>query len=356
MRVYNFGAGPSALPYEVLKSIEKELLDFNNTGMSIMELSHRSKEFDLLYDELILGLRTLLNIPDNYEVFFMQGGATTEFSCVALNLMKNKKADYIVSGLFSKKAQIEALKYGDARVIASSEDKNFTYIPYVTKFNIDSDYVHICFNNTVYGTTYNYIPDTGKIPLVCDMSSFILSRNIDISKFGLIYAGCQKNMGIAGNTLVIIRKDLIGNAMKITPVMLDYKVQSENKSMYNTPPVFSIYVTYKVVKYLLSIGGLDKVEEINKEKAKLLYDYLDSSKLFKGVCEKEFRSISNVCFKTTSSDLDSKFVSFCKDKGIVGIKGHRLVGGLRASIYNGVTLDAVHALIKAMKEFEENEI
>lgn len=355
MRVFNFGAGPSTINLDVLKDIQNELLDFNNTGMSIMEISHRGKEFMALYDELISDLRKLLNVPMDYEIFFMQGGATTQFASVALNLMTTGKADYIESGFFSSRAQVEASKYGIANIIASSKDENYRNIPICNEVSKDSSYLHICFNNTIYGTTYNYIPKVN-VPVVADMSSFILSRPIDVTKFGLIYAGCQKNMGIAGNTLVIARKDLLGKEMPITPIMMNYKVLSDAKSMYNTPPVFSIYVTSKIVKHLLNNGGLENIEKINLKKAKMLYDYLDQSKVFYGVCDKEFRSITNVCFKCYNEELEGKFVEFAKERGLVGIKGHRLVGGLRASIYNGMPIDGVKALVKAMEEFEKNEI
>ena len=349
-RVYNFGAGPSTIPEKVLLEIQKEFLNFNNTGMSITEISHRSSEFMALYDELILNLRTLLNIPDNYEVFFMQGGATLQFSAVPLNLLDKGFAYYISSGFFAKRAYLEATKYGDVRLLASSEDENFTYIPKVVKID-KANYLHVCFNNTIYGTTYNYIPSGCDV--VADMSSCILSRPIDVSKFALIYAGCQKNMGVAGSTLVIIRKDLLERSKDNIPLYLNYKIQAENKSMYNTPPVFSLYVTSKIVKYLLSLGGLEEVEKLNLKKASLLYDYLDKSKIFKGVCDKEFRSITNVCYRTKSDELVKEFIKFAKDNGVVGIKGHRLVGGLRASIYNGMPIEGVIKLLNLMKEFEE---
>ncbi|MBR5286872.1 MAG: 3-phosphoserine/phosphohydroxythreonine transaminase, partial [Clostridia bacterium] len=287
-RIYNFSAGPSMLPESVLEQAAKEMLNYNDSGMSVMEMSHRSPVYQAIIDTAEADLRKLMNIPDNYKVLFLQGGATQQFAAVPLNLMnKNGKADYIVSGQFSKKAAEEAAKFGEVNIIATSKDRNFAYIPKVESFSPDADYVHICYNNTIFGTCYDYIPETGDIPLVADMSSGILSRPIDVSKFGLIYAGAQKNMGPSGLTVVIVREDLLGNAGENIPVMLNYTVQAENGSMYNTPPCYSIYVAGLVFKWLLATGGLEEREKINVKKANILYDYLDNSKLFKATADKE---------------------------------------------------------------------
>jgi len=355
-RIYNFSAGPSMLPVEVLEKAASQMLDYEGSGCSVMEMSHRSPVYDNIIKTAEADLRKLMEIPDNYRVLFLQGGATTQFSAVPLNLMnKNKKADYIVSGQFSKKAADEAAKYGEVNVIASSKDRNFAYVPYVDKFSPDADYVHICMNNTIYGTTYNYIPETGDIPLVADVSSCILSRPIDVSKFGLLYAGAQKNMGPSGLTVVIVRDDLIGNAREGTPVMLDYKIQADNDSMYNTPPCYSIYVAGLVFKWLLDMGGLKEIERRNLAKAKVLYDYLDSSEMFKATADVEFRSIMNACFVTGDADLDKEFVSAAKKAGFENLKGHRSVGGMRASIYNAMPAEGVDALVEFMAEFERSK-
>ncbi len=356
-RVYNFSAGPSMLPETVLEQAAAEMLNYKDSGMSVMEMSHRSPVYQAIIDEAEADLRKLMNIPDNYKVLFLQGGATQQFSAVPLNLMnKNGKADYIVSGQFSKKAAEEAAKFGEVNVIASSKDKNFTYIPKVTEFSPDADYVHICYNNTIFGTCYNYIPETGDIPLVADMSSGILSRPVDVSKFGLIYAGAQKNMGPSGLTVVIVREDLLGNAREGTPVMLDYKVQADNGSMYNTPPCYSIYVAGLVFKWLLATGGLEEREKINVKKANILYDYLDSSKLFKPTAEKEVRSLMNVCFVTGDADKDKAFVSAASKAGFVNLKGHRVVGGMRASIYNAMPIEGVEKLVEFMSNYEKENV
>lgn len=358
-RVYNFSAGPSMLPLEVLETAANEMFDCNGSGMSVMEMSHRSKPYEAIISEAFQNLRDVLNVPDNYKILFMQGGASTQFAAVPLNLMnKNGKADYIVSGQFSGKAYKEAQKYGDVKEIASSKDKNFSYIPKITKDDIrpDADYVHICFNNTIYGTHFDYIPDTGDIPLVADMSSCILSEPIDISKFGLIYAGAQKNMGPAGLTVVIIREDLIGNARPDTPVMLDYKAIAENDSMYNTPPCYSIYVSGLVYKWIKKLGGIEKMNEINKRKAAVLYDFLDSSKLFKPTADKSVRSIMNVCFVTGNDEMDADVCKKAAAAGLVSIKGHRSVGGMRASIYNAMPEEGVSALVEFLKKYEEEHI
>ena len=357
-RVYNFSAGPSSLPLAVLEKAGSEITDCNGSGMSVMEMSHRSKPFEKIIGECEETLRRLMNIPENYKVLFLQGGASTQFAAVPLNLMKTGKADYIVSGQFSGKAQKEAVKYGDARIVASSKEANFTYVPRVERdeFRKDADYVHICFNNTIYGTKFDYIPDTGDVPLVADMSSCIISEPVDVTKFGLIYAGAQKNMGPSGLTVVIVREDLIGNANPITPTMLDYKVMAENGSMYNTPPCYSIYIAGLVYKWVESLGGLEAMAEFNKKKAAVLYDYLDSSKLFKATAKKENRSLMNVCFVTGNEELDKEFCSKASANGLMNVKGHRSVGGMRASIYNAMPMEGVEKLVEFMKDFEKNNI
>ena len=353
-RVYNFSAGPSMLPESVLEQAASEMLNYNGSGMSVMEMSHRSPVYQAIIDAAEADLRQLMNIPDNYKVLFLQGGATQQFAAVPLNLMnKNGKADYIVSGQFSKKAADEAAKFGEVNVIASSKDRNFAYIPKVESFSPDADYVHICYNNTIFGTCFDYIPDTGDIPLVADMSSGILSRPVDVSKFGLIYAGAQKNMGPSGLTVVIVREDLLGNPRENIPVMLNYTVQAENGSMYNTPPCYSIYVAGLVFKWLLATGGLEEREKINIKKANLLYDFLDNSKLFKATADKEVRSLMNVCFVTGDADKDKAFVSAASKAGFVNLKGHRVVGGMRASIYNAMPVEGVEKLVKFMADYEK---
>jgi phosphoserine aminotransferase len=353
-RIYNFSAGPSMLPVSVLERAASEMLNYNGSGMSVMEMSHRSAVYQQIIDQAEADLRKLMNIPDNYKVLFLQGGATTQFSAVPLNLMtKNGKADYIVSGQFSGKAAKEAERYGEVRVLASSKDKNFTYVPYVTEFNKDSDYVHICYNNTIFGTVYPYVPQTGDIPLVADMSSGILSKPINVSDYALIYAGAQKNMAPAGMTLVIIREDLIGDAMACCPDMLRYKVHAENGSMYNTPPCYTIYVAGLVYQWLLELGGLEVMQKINEKKAGILYDYLDNSKLFTPTAEKECRSLMNVCFVTGNPDMDKKFISEASAAGFSNLKGHRVAGGMRASIYNAMPTEGVEALVAFMEKFEK---
>ena len=353
-RIYNFSAGPSMLPVSVLERAASGMLNYNGSGMSVMEMSHRSAVYQQIIDQAEADLRKLMNIPENYKVLFLQGGATTQFSAVPLNLMtKNGKADYIVSGQFSGKAAKEAERYGEVRVLASSKDKNFTYVPYVTEFNKDSDYVHICYNNTIFGTVYPYVPQTGEIPLVADMSSGILSKPINVSDYALIYAGAQKNMAPAGMTLVIIREDLIGDAMACCPDMLRYKVHAENGSMYNTPPCYTIYVAGLVYQWLLELGGLEVMQKINEKKAGILYDYLDNSKLFKPTAEKECRSLMNVCFVTGNPDMDKKFISEASAAGFSNLKGHRVAGGMRASIYNAMPTEGVEALVAFMEKFEK---
>ena len=354
-RVYNFAAGPAVLPEEVLKEAASEMLDYKGTGMSVMEMSHRSKAFEEIIQEAEKDLRELMNIPNNYKVLFLQGGASTQFAMVPMNLMKNRVADYIITGQWAKKAAAEAKKYGKVNELASSADKTFSYIPDVDKVEVssDSDYVYICHNNTIYGTTYHNLPDTkGKI-LVADMSSDILSQPIDVTKYGLIFAGVQKNIGPAGTVIVIIREDLItDNVLEGTPTMLQYKVHVDNKSLYNTPPAYGIYICGKVFKHLKKLGGLEVMKKRNEEKAKILYDYLDSSELFKGTVVKEDRSLMNVPFVTGNKELDAKFVKEAKEAGIENIKGHRTVGGMRASIYNAMPIEGVRYLVEFMKKFE----
>jgi phosphoserine aminotransferase len=355
-RVYNFSAGPSMLPLEVLEKVQKDLLNYEGSGQSVMEMSHRSKEYQKIIDDAEANLRELMNIPDNYKVMFLQGGGTLQFAMVPLNLLRNsKKADYVLTGTWAKKAYKEACKYGDIRVIASSEDDKFTWVPKIKKEDIreDADYVYITTNNTIYGTKYNYVPETGDIPLVADMSSNIMSEEVDVSKFGMIWAGAQKNVGPAGVAIVIAREDLIGFADEKVPTYLDYKIHAENGSMYNTPPCFSIYVAGEVFKYLKSIGGVKEMERRNVAKAKLLYDYIDSSKLFSCPVAKEDRSLMNVVFVTGDADLDKKFIAAAKEKGMINLAGHRSIGGMRASIYNAMPEEGVRALVDFMKAFEE---
>ena len=355
-RVYNFSAGPSMLPQEVLEECANEMLDYKGSGQSVMEMSHRSKEYQAIIDEAEADLRDLMEIPDNYKVLFLQGGASSQFAMVPMNLMnKNKKADYVITGQWAKKAYKEAARYGAARVVASSEDKTFSYIPKLDPkdFDKDADYFHICMNNTIYGTKYHEIPDTGDVPLVADISSCILSEPIDVKKFGVLYAGAQKNVAPAGLTIVIIREDLIGNAMDITPTMFNYETHSENGSMFNTPPCYTIYVAGKVIKWVKKkFGGLQGMKEYNEKKAKVIYDFLDSSEMFKGTVVPEDRSLMNVPFVTGDTDLDAKFVAEAKAAGFVNIKGHRSVGGMRASIYNAMPIEGVEKLVAFMKDFE----
>ena len=354
-RVYNFSAGPSMLPEEVLKQAADEMLDYQGSGQSVMEMSHRSKVYDKIIKDAEADLREIMNIPDNYKVLFLQGGASTQFAMIPMNLMtKNGKADFVITGQWAKKAYEEAARYGDAKAVASSKDKTFSYIPKVEKsdFRPDADYVHICLNNTIYGTKWNNLPDTGDVPLVADISSNILSEPIDVSKFGLLFAGAQKNVACAGVTIVIIREDLIGNAMDITPTMLNYKTHADSDSLYNTPPCYAIYIAGLTFKWIKKMGGLEAMKELNEKKAKLLYDFLDSSKLFKGTVVPEDRSLMNVPFVTGDEELDAKFVKESTAAGFVNLKGHRSVGGMRASIYNAMPYDGVAALVEFMKKFE----
>ena len=353
-RVFNFSAGPSMLPVSVLEKAASEMLCYEDSGMSVMEMSHRSPVYDKIIKDAEALLREIMEIPDNYKVLFLQGGASTQFAAVPLNLMnKNKKADYILSGQFSTKAYKEAQKYGDVVAAASSKEDNFSRIPETTResFRADADYVHICFNNTIYGTKYSYIPDTGDIPLVADMSSCIISEPVDVSKFGMIYAGAQKNMAPAGLTIVIVREDLIGNARPETPAMLDYKLMADNDSMYNTPPCYCIYVAKLVYEWIKSIGGLAEMKKLNEKKAALLYDYLDSQDYYIAPTEKGSRSMMNVTFVTGDADLDKKFASEADKAGLKNLKGHRSVGGMRASIYNAMPYEGVEALVAFMKKF-----
>ena len=355
-RVYNFSAGPAVLPEEVLKEAAAEMLDYNGTGMSVMEMSHRSKAFEEIIETAEADLRDLLKIPDNYKVLFLQGGASQQFAMIPMNLMKNKVADYIVTGQWAKKAYKEACKYGKANAIASSEDKTFSYIPDCSDLPIseDADYVYICHNNTIYGTTFKTEPNTkGKI-LVADMSSDILSQPVDVSKYGMIYFGVQKNVGPAGVVVCIIREDLITeDVLEGTPTMLTYKTHADAKSLYNTPPAYGIYICGKVFKWLKAQGGLEAMKEKNEKKAAILYDFLDQSSLFKGTVVKEDRSLMNVPFVTGNADLDAKFVKEAAAAGFVNIKGHRTVGGMRASIYNAMPIEGVEKLVAFMKKFEE---
>ena len=356
-RVYNFSAGPSMLPLEVLERAQKEMLDCNGSGQSVMEMSHRSKEYQAIIDEAEALLREIMAIPDNYKVMFLQGGASTQFSMVPLNLgNKNKKADYVITGQWAKKAHQEASRFIEANAIASSADKTFSYLPKVDKSMITpgADYVHITYNNTIYGIHYNTMPDFGDTDVVTDMSSCILSEEVDISKFGLIYAGAQKNMGPAGVTLVIAREDLIGNAAENTPIMLNYKTHSENGSMYNTPPTYGIYICKLVYEWIKNLGGIAAMHEVNVKKAKILYDFLDSSKMFRGTVVPEDRSLMNVPFVTDSDELNAKFIEESKKQGFVNLKGHRTVGGMRASIYNAMPIEGVEKLVAFMKDFEMN--
>lgn len=355
-RVYNFSAGPSMLPLEVLETAANEMCDFGGTGQSVMEMSHRSKEYDAIIKETEANLREIMNIPENYEVLFLQGGASSQFAMLPLNLMnKSGKADFVVTGQWANKAYKEAARYGEAKVVASSADKTYSYIPKLNKadFTPDADYFHICMNNTIYGTRFTELPDTGDVPLVADISSCILSEPIDVSKFGVLYAGAQKNLAPAGLTIVIIRKDLIGNAKDFTPTMFNYATHAENGSMFNTPPCYTIYVAGLVLKWIKKLGGLEKIKEINEKKAKILYDFLDNSKLFKGTVHKADRSLMNVPFITGNEELDAKFVAEAKKAGFVNLKGHRSVGGMRASIYNAMPIEGVEKLVEFMANFEK---
>ncbi len=356
-RVYNFSAGPSMLPESVLTKAAAEMLDYQGSGQSVMEMSHRSKVYQGIIDEAEALLREVMNIPDNYKVLFLQGGASSQFAMVPMNLMTGSgKADYVITGQWAKKAYKEAARYGQANVVASSEDKTFSYIPKLdpATFTPDADYFHICMNNTIYGTVYHELPQTGNVPLVADISSCVLSRPIDVSKFGMLYAGAQKNMAPAGVTVVIIREDLIGKAMEITPTMFNYQIHADNGSMFNTPPCYTIYVMKLVLEWIKNdIGGLEAMQAINEKKAALLYDFLDNSKMFRGTVVPEDRSLMNVPFVTGDEELDAKFVKEATAAGFVNLKGHRSVGGMRASIYNAMPVEGVEKLVAFMKKFEE---
>lgn len=354
-RVYNFSAGPSMLPLEVLKRVQSKLLDYEGSGMSVMEMSHRSKYYDAINNEAESLLRELMHVPENYDIIFVQGGASMQFEAIPLNIHVNGKADYILSGNFSTKSYKEAKKFTDARAAASSEDKNFTYIPETTKesFRPDADYVHICYNNTIYGTRFTKLPETpAGVPLVGDVSSNILSQEIDVSKFGVLYGGAQKNVAPAGVTVVIVRKDLQDKWSDICPTMLKWSTQIAQKSLYNTPPCWSTYVAMEVFRYLKEIGGVPAMQKINEEKAKILYDYLDESKFFVNKVNKKDRSLMNVPFFSPSAELDAKFIAEAAKEGLVTLKGHKLVGGMRASIYNAMPIEGVKKLVAFMKKFE----
>ena len=354
-RVYNFSAGPAVLPEEVLKEAADEMLDYRGTGMSVMEMSHRSKAYDTIIKEAEADLRELMNIPDNYKVLFLQGGASQQFAMIPMNLMKNKKAAYIVTGQWAKKAYQEAKIYGEAVEVASSADETFSYIPDCSDLDIpeDADYVYICENNAIYGTKFKALPNTKGHTLVADVSSCFLSEPVDVTKYGVIYGGVQKNVGPAGVVIVIIREDLITDEVLLgTPTMLKYKTHADADSLYNTPPAYGIYICGKVFKWLKKQGGLDAIKEYNERKAEILYNFLDRSKLFRGTVRKEDRSLMNVPFVTGNEELDAKFVKEAKAAGFENLKGHRSVGGMRASIYNAMPIEGVEKLVEFMEKFE----
>jgi len=352
-RVYNFSAGPSVMPESVLEKVQGEVMNYGDSGMSVMEMSHRSAVYQSIIDGTESSLRDIMGIPDNYKVLFLGGGASTQFAMIPMNLMK-KKIDMVHTGVWSKKAMAEAKRFGEVNVVASSEDKGFTYIPELDNntFSPDADYFHMTTNNTIYGTKFTQIPDTKGVDIVADMSSNILSEVYDVSKFGLIFAGAQKNMGPAGVTVVIIREDLIGKAGDDVPTMMNYKTHAEKGSMFNTPPTFPIYVCGLVFDWIKSLGGVPGIQKINEEKAGMLYDYLDNSKLFSGTVRKQDRSLMNVPFVTGDADIDAQFIKEAGTKSLINIKGHRSVGGMRASIYNAMPVEGVKALVDFMKEFE----
>ncbi len=358
-RVYNFSAGPAVLPEEVLREAAEEMLDYNGTGMSVMEMSHRSKAFQEIIDTAEADLRELMEIPDDYAVLFLQGGASQQFAAIPMNLMKNKEADYIVTGQWAKKAAEEAKKYGKVNIVASSADKTFSYIPDCKDLPIseNADYVYICENNTIYGTKYKELPDTKGKLLVADVSSCFLSEPVDVSRYGVIYGGVQKNIGPAGTVIVIIRKDLItDDVLPGTPTMLKYKTHADAGSLYNTPPAYGIYICGKVFKWIKKQGGLAAMKEHNEKKAKILYDYLDQSKMFSGTVVPKDRSLMNVPFITGDEELDARFIQESKAAGFENLKGHRAVGGMRASIYNAMPTEGVRALVEFMKKFEEENL
>ena len=356
-RVYNFSAGPSMLPESVLNRAAEEMLDCNGTGQSVLEMSHRSKAFEpIIYGAFDL-FREVLKVPDNYKIIFCQGGASTQFAAIPLNFMNGSgKADYVLSGQFSTKAYKEATKYGDVKVVASSKDQNFACIPALNKadFTPDADYFYICQNNTIYGTRFTELPDTGNVPLIADVSSCFLSEPMDVSKYGVVYGGAQKNVAPAGLTVVIVREDLLGHARDYTPTMLDYKTLADNDSMYNTPPCYSIYMCKLVLEWIKSIGGLEELKVRNEKKAALLYDFIDNSKMFHNPVTPKDRSMMNVTFVTDSDELNAKFVKEAAEAGFVNLKGHRSVGGMRASIYNAMPYEGIEKLVAFMSEFEKN--
>ncbi len=354
-RVYNFSAGPAMLPEEVLQTAASEMLDYHGCGMSVMEMSHRSKVFDALIKETEADFRSLVGVPDNYKVLFLQGGASTQFAAVPMNLMRNKKAAYVVTGQWAKKAWKEAQKYGEAIKVASSEDQNFSYIPDCSDLDIpeDADYLYICENNTIYGTEYFQLPNTKGHDLVADVSSNFLSRPIDVTKYGMFYGGVQKNVGPAGVVIAVIREDLIRDDLdSFVPTMLQYKTQADKDSLYNTPPCYNIYICGLVFKWIMKQGGLEGIARHNEEKAKIFYDYLDESRLFKGTVRREDRSLMNAPFVTGNADLDAAFVKEAAANGLVSLKGHRTVGGMRASMYNAMPIEGVEKLVSFMKDFE----
>ena len=356
-RVYNFSAGPSMLPESVLRRAADEMLDYHGCGQSVMEMSHRSKVYQSIIDSAESLLREVMGIPDNYKVLFLQGGASSQFAMVPMNLMtKSGKADFVLTGQWATKAYQEASRYGQANVVASSKDKTFSYIPELdpAAFTKDADYFHICLNNTIYGTRFTKLPETGDVPLVADIFSSILSKPVDVSKYGVIYAGAQKNMAPAGLTVVIIREDMIGEPMDITPTMFKYSTHADNGSMYNTPPCYNIYMAGLVLEWIRDeIGGLEKMKEINEKKAGMLYSFLDNSKMFRGTVVPKDRSLMNVPFVTGSDELDAKFVKAATEAGFVNLKGHRSVGGMRASIYNAMPVEGVEKLVAFMANFEK---
>ena len=352
MRVYSFSAGPSMLPLEVLEQAQADFVDYQGCGMSVPEMSHRSKQFDAIHNECISLIRELMGVPENYEVLLVQGGASTQFAAIPMNLLKSGKADYVVTGNFAKKAMQEARKYGDIHVAGSSEEAKFTYIPKDLDVRADADYLYICQNNTIFGTRFTRLPEC-EMPLVADVSSNILSEEMDVSKYGVMYAGAQKNLAPAGLTIVIVRKDLIKEPMSFCPTMLSWKVMAENNSLYNTPPCFAIYMAMLNLRHLKKLGGVKEMQKLNEYKAGLLYDFIDSSSFYVNRVNKQDRSLMNVPFNTPNAELDAAFVKQAGERGFVSIKGHRLVGGMRASIYNAMPVEGITSLIEFMKEFEK---
>lgn len=355
-RVFNFSAGPSTLPVPVLEKAAKQMLNYENSGMSVMEMSHRSSSYLDIFEKTKKLLKKVMNVPDDYKIVFIQGGATQQFSMVPLNLLKNGKADYIITGSFSKKAATEAKKYGEINIAYDGSENNYKHIPTQEELKLDpqASYVHLCANNTIYGTEWKYVPDTNGVPIIADMSSNILSKPIDVSKYGMIYAGAQKNMGIAGLGVAIIKEELLRKVPDSTPVLLDYQLMIDNDSMYNTPPAYAIYILGLVLEWIDDLGGLEVIEKMNIKKAELLYDYLDSSDFYICHSDKDNRSLMNVTFTTPNKDLDAKFVKESIAAGMTNLKGHRSVGGIRASIYNAMPIEGVEKLIEFMKEFESN--